>query len=96
MSDQTMPMSVRYYERLRICWDGGYSYKSVGELDKDEPVVLLKHHWLSRFYKLRSLHPNLLVWLVAHKRVNWARWMTLGGQFASDVFHWLRRRNAHI
>jgi len=82
MSDKTMPTSVRYYERL--------TYAGVA-------VVLINQvvNWdrtASRFAEaplaFTILQIAILciqifwVWLVVHKRVNWARWMTLCGQFA--------------
>ena len=86
MSDQTMPMSVRYYERLTYA---GMAVILINQLVNWDRTA-------SRFTEaplaFTVLQISILciqifwVWLVAHKRVNWARWMTLGGQFAMMFF----------
>lgn len=82
MSDQTMPTSVRYYERLTYA---GMAVIFINQLvNWDRTASRFAEAPLAfTILQIAILCIQILwVWLVVHKRVSWARWMTLGGQFA--------------
>lgn len=82
MNDQNMPTSVRYYRRLTyagmaviflnllVNWDKAgakhFSEAPLAFIVVDVMFLCIQFFW---------------VWLVVRRRVNWARWMTLGAQF---------------
>lgn len=83
MNDQNMPASVRYYKRLTyagmaliflnllVNWDK-VGAKHFSEAPLAYIILQIAFLCIQIFW----------VWLVARRRVNWARWMTLGAQFA--------------
>ncbi len=82
MSDQTMPTSVRYYERLTyagiavVLINQGVNWDRTASRLAEAPLAF-------SILQIAILCIQIFwVWLVVRKRVNWARWVTLGGQFA--------------
>ncbi|MGG6897793.1 hypothetical protein [Rhizobium sp. BR 315] len=82
MNDQTMPKSVRYYERLTYA---GMVVVFINQLVNWDRTASHFAEALHIFTIVQIMFPCVQifwVWLVVRKRVNWARWMTLGAQFA--------------
>ncbi|MGV1755469.1 hypothetical protein ACQZ6F_11895 [Rhizobium sp. A22-96] len=81
MSDQFMPDSVRYFERLvyasmvvTFC-DYFISWTDTSEKFNESPILFM-------IVQVMVFGAQLFwVWLVVYQKLNWARWITLLAQF---------------
>lgn len=82
MNDQTMPASIRYFERFTYA---AMAIIFINQLVNWDKTVshFVEAPFAFTFLQIMFLCVQIFwVWLVVHRRANWARWMTLGAQFA--------------
>lgn len=82
MNDQTMPTSVRYYERLIYAGMAVIFINQLVSWDKTVSHFAEAPHIFTIVQIMFLCIQVFWVWLVVRKRANWTRWMTLGAQFA--------------
>jgi len=83
MNDQNMPTSVRYYERLTYAGMAVIFLNLLVNWDKAGAKHFSEAPLAYIILQIAFLCVQIFwVWLVVRKRANWARWMTLGAQFA--------------
>ncbi|MFJ6324991.1 MULTISPECIES: hypothetical protein [unclassified Rhizobium] len=82
MSDQIVPTSVRYYERLTYAGMAVIFMNQVVNWDKAGAKHFSEAPLAYVVVQVAFLCVQIFwVWLVVRRRLNWARWATLGAQF---------------
>lgn len=82
MSDQIVPTSVRYYQRLTYAGMAVIFMNQVVNWDKAGAKHFSEAPLAYVVVQVAFLCVQIFwVWLVVRRRLNWARWVTLGAQF---------------